>query len=52
MILYALIFKYSSGEVFGYVFEDLKRAREDFRDIHPFHPEAVIIEIPIKGLIL
>lgn len=52
MILYAVIWKNKFGEATGYVSEDPKKVREEFKDVHEFHPEAVFIEIPIKGLIL
>lgn len=52
MILYAVIWKNMYGEALGGVTEDYERARKKLEVVRPGHPEAVLIEIPIKGLIL
>lgn len=52
MKLCAVIWKNSSDEISGYIIEDYRKAIECFKDVRPFHPEAIIIEFPIKGLIL
>lgn len=52
MIFYAVIWKDMHGEALGCVTEDYERARKKLKFVRPRHPEAVLVEIPIKGLIL
>lgn len=52
MMLYAVIWKNKWGEAMGFVIENLEKAKQELEDVRSGHPEAVLIEFPIKGLIL